>query len=180
MKVTTVGQDAVRALQDHAAAGRRADHLQEPAAQAAPGTERETTGDGTSRGSRSAAGQAGRDRGHVHLRDRAVVGHAILTDARVDPTKRVKAWSDDETARVRDIIEREYKVEGDLRREISMNVKRLMDIGSYRGHPAPQGPAGARAAHPHQRAHPQGPAQGRHGQEEADGRSVRPATPKKA
>ena len=57
----------------------------------------------------------------------------IMADARVDGNKRVKAWSDDETARVRDIIEREYKVEGDLRREVAMNVKRLMDIGSYRG-----------------------------------------------
>ena len=57
----------------------------------------------------------------------------ILGKASVDPAKRVKAWSDDETARVREIIERELKVEGDLRREISMNVKRLMDIGSYRG-----------------------------------------------
>jgi len=57
----------------------------------------------------------------------------ILAKANVDPAKRVKAWSDEETARVRDIIERELKVEGDLRREISMNVKRLMDIGSYRG-----------------------------------------------
>jgi len=45
----------------------------------------------------------------------------------------VKDWSDDETAKVREIIEREHKVEGDLRREISMNVKRLMDIGCYRG-----------------------------------------------
>jgi len=57
----------------------------------------------------------------------------ILAKANVDPGKRVKAWSDEETARVREIIEREIKVEGDLRREISMNVKRLMDIGSYRG-----------------------------------------------
>jgi small subunit ribosomal protein S13 len=57
----------------------------------------------------------------------------VLAEARVDPDKRVKAWSDDETGRVRDIIERELKVEGDLRREISMNVKRLMDVGSYRG-----------------------------------------------
>jgi len=45
----------------------------------------------------------------------------------------VKDWSDDETGRLRDILEREYKVEGDLRREVSMSVKRLMDIGSYRG-----------------------------------------------
>ena len=57
----------------------------------------------------------------------------ILADARVDLNKRVKSWSDEETARVRDIIEREYKVEGDLRREVAMNVKRLMDIGAYRG-----------------------------------------------
>jgi small subunit ribosomal protein S13 len=57
----------------------------------------------------------------------------ILAKASIDPAKRVKAWSDDETARVREIIERELKVEGDLRRDISMNVKRLMDIGAYRG-----------------------------------------------
>src|SRR4030095_6994646 len=55
----------------------------------------------------------------------------IFADARVDPNKRVKAWTDDETGRVRDIIEREFKVEGDLRREVAMNVKRLMDIGWY-------------------------------------------------
>jgi small subunit ribosomal protein S13 len=57
----------------------------------------------------------------------------VLAKANVDPNKRVKGWTEDETARVRDIIERELKVEGDLRREVSMNVKRLMDIGSYRG-----------------------------------------------
>ena len=57
----------------------------------------------------------------------------ILAKAHVDPNKQVKAWTEDETGRVRDIIEREYKVEGDLRREVSMNVKRLMDIGAYRG-----------------------------------------------
>ena len=57
----------------------------------------------------------------------------IFADARVDRNKRVKSWTDDETSRVRDIVEREYKVEGDLRREVAMNVKRLMDIGSYRG-----------------------------------------------
>ena len=57
----------------------------------------------------------------------------ILSKANVDPAKKVKAWNDDETARIRELIERELKVEGDLRREISMNVKRLMDIGSYRG-----------------------------------------------
>jgi small subunit ribosomal protein S13 len=57
----------------------------------------------------------------------------VLQQARVDLDKRVKAWSEDEVTRVREMIERELKVEGDLRREISMNVKRLMDIGCYRG-----------------------------------------------
>jgi small subunit ribosomal protein S13 len=57
----------------------------------------------------------------------------IFTEARVDANRRVKDWTDDETSRVREILEREYKVEGDLRREVSMSVKRLMDIGSYRG-----------------------------------------------
>ena len=57
----------------------------------------------------------------------------IFSEARVDRNRRVKDWTDDETSRVREILEREYKVEGDLRREVSMSVKRLMDIGSYRG-----------------------------------------------
>jgi small subunit ribosomal protein S13 len=57
----------------------------------------------------------------------------VLQQARVDPDKRVKAWTEEETARVREIIEQESKVEGDLRRDIAMNVKRLMDIGCYRG-----------------------------------------------
>src|SRR5262249_19202503 len=57
----------------------------------------------------------------------------VLEQAHVDHNKRVKTWSEDETSRVREILEREIKVEGDLRREISMNVKRLMDIGAYRG-----------------------------------------------
>jgi small subunit ribosomal protein S13 len=57
----------------------------------------------------------------------------ILSQASIDPDKRVKAWTEDEVGRVRELIEREQKVEGDLRREVSMNVKRLMDIGSYRG-----------------------------------------------
>jgi small subunit ribosomal protein S13 len=57
----------------------------------------------------------------------------VLRDARVDPNKRVSGWSEDETGRVREILERDVRVEGDLRREVSMNVKRLMDIGAYRG-----------------------------------------------
>ncbi len=57
----------------------------------------------------------------------------ILTAAGVDLNRRIKEWAEDEVTRVRDIIEREHKVEGDLRREVSVNVKRLMDVSSYRG-----------------------------------------------
>jgi small subunit ribosomal protein S13 len=57
----------------------------------------------------------------------------ILIRAGVDMNRRVREWTEDETARVREVIEREQRVEGDLRREVTMNLKRLMDIGSYRG-----------------------------------------------
>src|SRR4029453_9940403 len=57
----------------------------------------------------------------------------ILGRAGVDLNRKVKGGTDDEVARVRETIEREHKVEGDLRREVSVNMKRLMDISSYRG-----------------------------------------------
>src|SRR3989304_347710 len=57
----------------------------------------------------------------------------ILGQAGSDLNRVVKAWTDDEVARLREVIEREYKVEGDLRREVSVNIKRLMDISCYRG-----------------------------------------------
>ena len=57
----------------------------------------------------------------------------ILERAGVDPNKRVKTWTEEEVGRIRELIERDHKVEGDLRRDVSMNVKRLMDIGAYRG-----------------------------------------------
>ena len=57
----------------------------------------------------------------------------ILGTAGVGPHIRVKNLTDEDTGKLRGIIEREYKVEGALRSEMSMNVKRLMDIGAYRG-----------------------------------------------
>ena len=57
----------------------------------------------------------------------------ILATAGVEVNRRVREWTDDDLARIRERLEREYKVEGDLRREVSMNIKRLMDISSYRG-----------------------------------------------
>ena len=57
----------------------------------------------------------------------------ILNKAEVDETKRVNEWNDDEISAIRRIIGDEYKVEGQLRSERQMNIKRLMDIGCYRG-----------------------------------------------
>ena len=57
----------------------------------------------------------------------------ILQRAGVDPSTRVRNLTESEVSRLREIIDREYRVEGDLRREVQMNIKRLMEIGSYRG-----------------------------------------------
>jgi small subunit ribosomal protein S13 len=57
----------------------------------------------------------------------------ILTATGIDPDTRVKNLTDEEAQKLRAELENNYKVEGDLRREISMNIKRLMDIGCYRG-----------------------------------------------
>lgn len=57
----------------------------------------------------------------------------VLKEANVDAEKRTDVLTEEEVARIRDVIEAKYRVEGDLRREISMNIKRLMDLGCYRG-----------------------------------------------
>ena len=58
---------------------------------------------------------------------------AISEKAGINPDTRVKNLTEDEAGKIRKIIDEEYLVEGDLRREVSMNIKRLMEIGSYRG-----------------------------------------------
>jgi small subunit ribosomal protein S13 len=57
----------------------------------------------------------------------------ILERANISPDKRVRDLTEDEVNRIREIIDREYTVEGDLRREVNLNIKRLMEIGCYRG-----------------------------------------------
>jgi small subunit ribosomal protein S13 len=57
----------------------------------------------------------------------------ILAQAKIDPSVRVKDLSEEETSRIAKIIESEGDVEGDLRKDIAMNIKRLMEVGSYRG-----------------------------------------------
>jgi small subunit ribosomal protein S13 len=59
--------------------------------------------------------------------------HEILKMTGVDGDIRIRDLDDAQVARLRDVIERNYRVEGDLRREVSMNIKRLQEIGSYRG-----------------------------------------------
>jgi len=58
---------------------------------------------------------------------------SICTKASVAGEMRANELADDEIGRIREIIDREYRIEGDLRREVAMNIKRLMDLGCYRG-----------------------------------------------
>jgi len=57
----------------------------------------------------------------------------ILSETKINPDTRVKDLIDEDIVKIRTVIERDYRVEGDLRRDISMGIKRLIDIGSYRG-----------------------------------------------
>src|SRR4051794_24260042 len=57
----------------------------------------------------------------------------ITARTNIEPTKRVRELTEDEVGRIREVIDREFTVEGDLRREINLNIKRLMEIGCYRG-----------------------------------------------
>ncbi|MCZ6635863.1 MAG: 30S ribosomal protein S13 [bacterium] len=57
----------------------------------------------------------------------------ILTQTQINPDTRVEALTEQDVAKLRSVVEGEYKVEGNLRSEVAMNIKRLMDIGCYRG-----------------------------------------------
>ena len=61
------------------------------------------------------------------------VSNDILLKAKIDKNIRVRDLDDNQVNKIRTIIEKEYQVEGDLRREVSLNIKRLMDLGNYRG-----------------------------------------------
>lgn len=62
-----------------------------------------------------------------------VLSNKILKESKINPDKKVFELTDEETNRLRDIIEKNYKVEGELRRDVLMNIKRLKEIDSYRG-----------------------------------------------
>ena len=57
----------------------------------------------------------------------------VVGAAKVSPDARVRDLTEEEVNRLREVVDRQFKVEGDLRREVSLNIKRLMEIGSYRG-----------------------------------------------
>ena len=59
--------------------------------------------------------------------------HSICTQLGIPEDRRVNQLSDEEVLRIRELIDRDFRVEGDLRREVAMNIKRLMDLGCYRG-----------------------------------------------
>ncbi len=61
------------------------------------------------------------------------ISNEILSKAKIDKNARVSDLTDEQINKIRTIIEKEYQVEGDLRSEISLNIKRLMDLGNYRG-----------------------------------------------
>ena len=61
------------------------------------------------------------------------ISNDILTKAKIDKNIRISDLTDEQVNKIRTIIEKEYQVEGDLRSEISLNIKRLMDLGNYRG-----------------------------------------------
>ncbi len=61
------------------------------------------------------------------------ISQQILEKTGINPDTRVRDLTEEEVSKLRDVIDKDYKVEGDLRREVSLNIKRLMEIGSYRG-----------------------------------------------
>jgi small subunit ribosomal protein S13 len=89
----------------------------------------------------------------------------ILAEVKIDPNVRVKDLSEEEVSRIAKAIEAQGAVEGDLRKQVSLDIKRLIEIGSHRGIAAPPQPPGSRTADQDQCAHPQGAAQGRARQE---------------
>lgn len=61
------------------------------------------------------------------------LSNKVLSMTKVSPDKRVKDLSDEDVLKIRNLLEKDYRVEGDLRRDISLNIKRLIEIGCYRG-----------------------------------------------
>ncbi len=93
----------------------------------------------------------GRKRGEIALTDIFGIGRAraqmILNRLDIDPNEIPDNWTEDQTRQMRSLIEDEYVVEGALRTDVQLNIKRLMDIGCYRGLRHRRGLACSRSAH---------------------------------
>ena len=117
-------------MQDHPPPRRGARDLPEQAPQAAAGL----IADGTHRRRQPAAQQALGDRADLHLRRSAARPRTSCSrEVGVSPDTYVRDLTEDEVVKLRDAIDRELTVEGDLRRERSQDIKRLQEIGCYRG-----------------------------------------------
>ena len=92
--------------------------------------------------------------------------------AGVDPQAQARELGEDEVARIAALLDKDYTVEGQLRRQVSQNISRLRDIACYRGVRHRRGLPGPRPAHPHQRPHPQGPEEDRRRQEGRQGTAL--------
>ncbi len=90
----------------------------------------------------------------------------MLAEVGINPDTRVKDLSENDISKLRDYIEHHLKVEGDLRREVSLNIKRLVEIGCYRGVRHRTWSARSRPEHQAERAYPQGPEEDHRRQEE--------------
>ena len=90
----------------------------------------------------------------------------VATALGLDPDTKIKDLTDDEVTKLRNYIDAELEVEGDLRRDRQQAIKRLSEIGAYRGIRHRRGLPGERAAHEDERAHPQGPEEDRRTREE--------------
>lgn len=77
--------------------------------------------------------EAARDRAHIHLRSRPHRAAETLAATGVSPDTRVKDATEEELVKLRDYIEANFKVEGDLRREVQADIRRKIEIGSYQG-----------------------------------------------
>jgi small subunit ribosomal protein S13 len=100
------------------------------------------------------------------------ISRELCHKAGVDPLGKARDLHEDELARLAALLDKDYVVEGQLRRQTAQNISRLRDIGCYRGPAASSRAAGARPAHADQRPHAQGTEEDRGGQEGREGSAV--------
>ena len=91
----------------------------------------------------------------IYLWHRQSTAEKIIEETGVNPDTRVRDLTEDEVNNLREHIDKNYKVEGDLRREVALNIKRLIEIGCYRGIRHRRGSAGTRTTDENECAHPQ-------------------------